>query len=138
MSRCPVCEFYVPDGPGSAWREVAHMQVEHPEVVRARLREAGLDADAGFGGKRGVLSLEEAGIRVEARVAQTVPGSGFEGMRVMFDDTTIDRDEAFAAVSGLSGGVPSPLTEEQHHAVLTALVLAMLAGYEVGCSVVKP
>ncbi len=50
MSRCPFCEYVTPepdDGDASvrSWQEVAHMQEAHPDVIHARLREAGIDAD---------------------------------------------------------------------------------------------
>lgn len=76
------------------------------------------------------LTLAQAGERVEARIKETPRGSGFEGMRSMFAAAGLDPDEAFSAISGISGGVPSPLTEEQHEALLTGLTIALLAGYE--------
>lgn len=79
-----------------------------------------------------MLSLLEARDRVIALLVETPVGSRFDGMRMMFERAGLDRDEAFAAISGLSDGVPSPLTGEQHEALLTALMFALLTGYEVG------
>ena len=47
VSRCPYCEYETPepddgDAHVRAWQEVAHMETEHPDVIRERLDKAGL------------------------------------------------------------------------------------------------
>lgn len=54
MSKCPYCNYETPepddgDRGVQGWQEVAHMQLEHSDVIRERLRKAGLDADVRFG-----------------------------------------------------------------------------------------
>lgn len=55
MAKCPYCEYETPepdDGDAGVrgWQEVAHMNVEHPEIIRERLAKYGLlDADPRFG-----------------------------------------------------------------------------------------
>jgi hypothetical protein len=46
MSRCPFCDYVTPepddgDATARAWQEIAHMQIEHSDVIRARLEEFG-------------------------------------------------------------------------------------------------
>lgn len=45
MAKCPYCDYETPDSDPSeaAWREVAHMQDVHPEIVRERLIRAGIE-----------------------------------------------------------------------------------------------
>jgi hypothetical protein len=78
------------------------------------------------------LSLSEAGDRVAALIEAAPRGSRFDGLRAMFEAAGLDDDEAFEAISGISGGVPSPLTSAQHEALLIGLTIALLAGYEAG------
>lgn len=47
MSKCPYCDYETPEpNDGDAhvrgWQEVAHMQVEHGDVIRERLAKSGL------------------------------------------------------------------------------------------------
>lgn len=52
-NKCPYCDYVTPteeEGGGTRmWQEIAHMQTEHPEIIKERLRGAGLlDASTGF------------------------------------------------------------------------------------------
>jgi hypothetical protein len=58
MARCPYCDYETPepdDGDAGVrgWQEVAHMQLEHPEVLRDRLASDGvLDLSVRFSEER--------------------------------------------------------------------------------------
>jgi len=55
MARCPYCPYETPEPDDGdvrvrVWQEVAHMQTNHPDIIRQRLANAGvLDADVRFG-----------------------------------------------------------------------------------------
>lgn len=78
------------------------------------------------------LTLGAAAEHVTAAIDATPTGSGFEGMVLMCSNVGLDGEEAFQTISGISGGVPSPLTKEQHEGLLTGLSIALIAGYVAG------
>jgi lipoate synthase len=50
-NRCPFCEYKTPeplDGDAfqRGWQEVAHMTLDHPNIISARMRENVLDDSA--------------------------------------------------------------------------------------------
>lgn len=57
MSRCPYCTYETPepdDGEPTTrvWQEIAHMELEHPDVIAERLRASGIfDLSARFSPK---------------------------------------------------------------------------------------
>jgi uncharacterized ferritin-like protein (DUF455 family) len=47
MARCPYCAYETPepdDGDSfvRGWQEVAHMELDHPDIIHKRLQDAGL------------------------------------------------------------------------------------------------
>jgi hypothetical protein len=47
MNKCPYCDYHTPepeDGDAyvRGWQEVAHMNTEHPDIIRERLEKAGI------------------------------------------------------------------------------------------------
>lgn len=78
------------------------------------------------------LTLNAAAEHVQAAINAAPKGSGFEGMKVMCSHVGLDGEEAFQTISGISGGVSSPLTPQQHEDLLTGLSIALIAGYVAG------
>lgn len=45
MNKCPYCEYVTPESEPSAaraWQEIAHMQLDHPEIIAERLERIGV------------------------------------------------------------------------------------------------
>jgi uncharacterized ferritin-like protein (DUF455 family) len=47
MARCPYCAYETPepdDGDSfvRGWQEVAHMNLDHPDIIKERLEKAGI------------------------------------------------------------------------------------------------
>ncbi len=55
MAKCPYCEYETPepddgDPTTRGWQEVAHMTLDHPDVLKQRMDELGvIDAHSRFG-----------------------------------------------------------------------------------------
>jgi hypothetical protein len=55
MNKCPYCDYVTPEDENGdphvrGWQEVAHMNVNHPDIIKERLEEMGpLDVDVRFG-----------------------------------------------------------------------------------------
>jgi hypothetical protein len=47
MTKCPYCEYETPEPDDGndfvrGWQEVAHMQLDHPDIIKERLIRAGI------------------------------------------------------------------------------------------------
>jgi hypothetical protein len=47
MAKCPDCKYETPepddgDRHVQIWQEIAHMELDHPDIIRDRLQKAGL------------------------------------------------------------------------------------------------
>lgn len=110
------------------YREEYGAEAQDDEALQVAL-EMGLEA---LPERAPTRTMEQASERLKERLSGIEPGSRFAGLAKMFDGTVLDGGEGMEAVTGLAAGVPSPLMPDQHAALLIALTLAVLSGYEVG------
>jgi len=100
-NKCPYCDYVTPtEEPGSerGWQEIAHMQLDHPEIISERLRSAGLLDDTlstGFAANPvtlhipGDLSVEDFKLLVQI-VADANKAAGLRDKRIQRIETTLD------------------------------------------------
>jgi hypothetical protein len=101
-NKCPYCDYVTPtEEPGSerGWQEIAHMQLDHPEIIAERLRGAGiLDTEAGFFGRSigpvtihipGDMSVEDLRRLVQI-VADANKAADMKDEQIQRIETTLD------------------------------------------------
>jgi hypothetical protein len=73
MQTCPYCGAQAENG----WAEIAHMEAAHPEIIRQRLRAAGLPDEPP------PMSRREVARRMVELVIESADGDADQALRVM-------------------------------------------------------
>ena len=92
MAKCPYCDYETPEpddgNPGvRAWQEVAHMNLNHPDIIRERLEKSGL----------GRIPLTTLRARIDYGTTEAKIAQGHIGIKVWINQGDYLEDDANAS-----------------------------------------